>query len=81
MGETLTQDGHKIYFSGRDDKHEHRAGFLVYKGVNNSVISCQPISSRIITMHSGRVTGEFDSATTEGEQLVGAIFAREADHV
>ena len=50
MGETSTQDGHKIYFSGRDDKHEHGVGFLVNKDITNSVMSCQPISSRIITM-------------------------------
>ena len=50
MGETSTQDGHKIYFSGREDKHEQGVGFLVNKDVRNSVMSCQPISSRIITI-------------------------------
>ena len=50
MGETTTHEGHKIYFSGRDDKHEHGVGFLVNKEISSSVMSCQPISSRIITM-------------------------------
>ena len=50
MGEALTQDGHKIYYSGKEDKHEHGVGFLVNKNIGNSVMSCQPISSRIICM-------------------------------
>ena len=59
---------------------------LAEKGIGIILVSSEmdelrKCASRIITMHSGRVTGEFDSATTEGEQLVGAIFAREADHV
>ena len=50
MGETTTQEGHKIYYSGKDDKHEQGVGFLVNKNIGNSVMSCQPISSRIICM-------------------------------
>ena len=30
-GETSNPDGHKIFFSGREDKHEHGVGFLIYK--------------------------------------------------
>ena len=26
MGETTTHEGHKIYYSGKDDKHEHGVG-------------------------------------------------------
>lgn len=59
---------------------------LAEKGIGIILVSSEmdelrKCASRIITMHSGRVTGEFDSATTEGEHLIGAIFAREADHV
>ena len=50
MGETSTQEGHKIFYSGRDDKHQEGVGFLVNKSIGNSVMSCQPISSRIICM-------------------------------
>ena len=50
MGEAITQDGHKIYYSGKEDKHEHGVGFLVNKNIGNSVMSCQPISSRFICM-------------------------------
>ena len=48
LGETSTQDGHKLYYSGREDKHEHGVGFLVHKDTVNTVISCQPVSSRLI---------------------------------
>ena len=31
FGETATQDGHKLYFSGKEDRHENGVGFLVHK--------------------------------------------------
>jgi len=31
MGETTTQEDHKLYYSGKQDKHEHGVGFLVHK--------------------------------------------------
>ena len=48
IGETSTQEGHKLYFSGRDDKHEQGVGFLIYKNTVNCVMGCRPISSRLI---------------------------------
>jgi len=50
MGETTTQEDHKLYYSGKQDKHEHGVGFLVHKDTVNTVISCQPVSSRRITI-------------------------------
>ena len=50
FGETSTADEHKIYYSGREDKHEHGVGFLVHKDNVNHVMSCNPISSRLITI-------------------------------
>ena len=32
FGET-TGDGHKVFFSGKEDKHEHGVGFLVHKDI------------------------------------------------
>ena len=29
FGETTTEEGHKIFFSGKEDKHEHCVGFPV----------------------------------------------------
>ena len=50
FGETTTDEGHKIYYSGKEDKHEHGVGFLVNKIIVGSVMGCRPISSRIITL-------------------------------
>ena len=50
FGETTTQDGHKLYFSGKEDRHETGVGFLVHKETVDTVMGCQPISSRLITI-------------------------------
>ena len=41
---------HRVYFSGKEDKHEQGVGFLVHKDIVKSVIGCRPISSRIMTV-------------------------------
>ena len=48
FGETTTQDGRKLYFSGKEDRHENGVGFLVHKDAVNTVMGCQPISNRLI---------------------------------
>ena len=50
FGETTTQEGHKIFFSGMDDKYEHGVGFLVHKDIVNTVMGCRPVSNRLITI-------------------------------
>ena len=50
FGETSTEEGHKVYFSGKKDKHEQGVGFLVHKDIVNTVMGCRPISSRLITI-------------------------------
>eukprot|EP00745_Piridium_sociabile_P014565 TRINITY_DN21504_c0_g3_i3.p1 TRINITY_DN21504_c0_g3~~TRINITY_DN21504_c0_g3_i3.p1 ORF type:complete len:211 (-),score=34.41 TRINITY_DN21504_c0_g3_i3:29-661(-) len=50
IGEASTDEGHKIYFSGREDKHEQGVGFLVHKNTVNCVMGCRPVSSRLITI-------------------------------
>ena len=35
FGETITEEGHKVFFSGKEDKHEHGVGFLVHKDIVN----------------------------------------------
>ena len=50
FGETTTQDGYKLYFSGKEDRHETGVGFLVQKDTVNTVMGCQPVSSGIITI-------------------------------
>ena len=49
-GEATTEKGHKIFFSGKENKHEHGVGFLVHKDIVNTVMGCRLISSRLITI-------------------------------
>ena len=49
IGETTTDDGHKIWYSGQD-KHEYGVGFIVRKEVTKCIISCTPVSCRIISI-------------------------------
>ena len=48
--EATTDEGHKIWYSGEQDKHELGMAIMVHKATTNSVISWQPVSSRIITI-------------------------------
>ena len=47
-GEIPTDRGHRVYFSGKEDKHELGVGFLVHKDIVKSVIGSRPISSRLM---------------------------------
>ena len=47
FGETSTEKGYKVFFSGKKDKHEHGVGFLVHKDIVNTVLGCRPVSSRL----------------------------------
>ena len=49
-GETTTKGGHKVFFSGKEDKHKHGVGFLVHKDVVNTARGCRPASIRLITI-------------------------------
>lgn len=50
FGETSTNIGHKLYFSGKEDKHQQGVGFLVHKNITDTVMGCRPVSSRLITI-------------------------------
>ena len=50
FGDMSTDDGHKVYFSGEEGKHEYGVGFLVLKDVVGAVLGCQPVSSRLISI-------------------------------
>ena len=52
FGKTTTEEGHKVFFSGKEDKHEHGVGFLVHKDIINpvSVMGCRPVFCRLITI-------------------------------
>ena len=46
FGETTTVERHKVFCSGKEDKHEYGVGFLVHK----DIMGCRPVSSRLITI-------------------------------
>ena len=48
-GEIPTDGGHRVYFSGKEDKHEQGVGFLVHKDIVKKS-GCHPISSRFMTV-------------------------------
>ena len=50
FGETSTPEGHKLFFSGREDRHGHGVGFLILKDTVNAIMGCRPVSSRLITI-------------------------------
>ena len=50
FGETTAVEGHKVFFSEKEDKHEHGVGFFVHKDIVNTVMGCRPVSSRLITI-------------------------------
>ena len=46
-GRNNNSRSHKIYFSGRDDRHEEGVGFLVHKNTISVVMGCRQVSSRL----------------------------------
>ena len=49
FGETTTEEGHKVFLSGKEDKRKHGVEFLVHTDIVNTVMGCRPVSSRLIT--------------------------------
>ena len=41
FGKTSTEEGHKLYFIGKADKHNQGIGFLVHKDIVNTVMGCR----------------------------------------
>ena len=56
--ETTTDKGHKIWYCGEDLKHQYGVVFIVGKEVG-SIISCTPISSRLISIQISGRPGNF----------------------
>nr|XP_027211959.1 craniofacial development protein 2-like [Penaeus vannamei] len=50
IGEISTQEGHRLSYSGSEDRHEQDAGVLVHNGSVNAVRDCRPLSSQLITI-------------------------------
>ena len=47
-GESISEDGHKVWWSGYETKRIGGVGFIVHNDYGNTVLECEPISSRII---------------------------------
>ena len=43
-------DSHKIWYCGEDSKHQYGVTFIVWKEAVGSIISCTPVSSRLISI-------------------------------
>lgn len=48
VGKTSTIiEGHKLYFSGNAESHEHGGGFLLHKDTVNAIMVCWPVSNQL----------------------------------
>lgn len=54
IGVGNTEDGHKFWYSGNENKHIRGVGFLVNKDIKRTIIECIPVNERIIAI---RVNG------------------------
>ena len=59
FGETTIGERHKFFFSGKEDKHQHSAGFFVHKDIVKTVMECRPVPSRLITIRLRAVPFSF----------------------
>ena len=50
FGET-TEEGHRVFFSGKEDKLEQGVGFLVHKDIVNTLMGCCSVSSWLMIIH------------------------------
>ena len=50
FGEIRTEEGHKIFFSVKEDKHENGVGFIVHIDIANTIKGCCPVFGRLITI-------------------------------
>ena len=45
FSKATTEERHRVFFRGKEDKHEHGAGFLVHKDIVNTIMGCRPAVS------------------------------------
>ena len=50
FGEASTPEGHKLFFRGREDRHEHGVGLLIHNDTVKAITGCRPVSSRFTTI-------------------------------
>ena len=68
FGEMSTDDGHKVYFSGEEGKHEYGVGFLVHKDVvGEQLLSISP-SYRFMHQHLVMMTVRLTTSTSSSRK-------------
>ena len=50
LWQTTGEEGHEVFFSGKEDKHEYGVECLVHKDIVNTVMGCCSVSSWPITI-------------------------------
>ena len=56
FGETTTEEGHNVFFGGKEDKHEHGVGFLV---------RLRAVPFNITTVQAYALTSDYDDNEIE----------------
>ena len=51
FGDTTTEEGHEVFFSGKEDKHEHGVGFLVHMDIMNTLMGCRTVRADLFVCH------------------------------
>ena len=51
FGETTIEEGHKAFFSGKEDKHEHGVGFLVHMDIMKTLMGCRTVRADLFVCH------------------------------
>src|SRR5687768_3941485 len=49
-GHFITEDGHTVVYSGHEEKHRQGVAIWLRKDIANSLISYEPINSRLLTV-------------------------------
>lgn len=50
VGDFMTDEGHRVWYSGGDEVHEYGVAFMVNKKCAKFVLDCWPVSSRLIAI-------------------------------
>ena len=69
FGEASAPEGHKLSFSGREDRHEHGVGLLIYKDTVNAIMGCRPFNITIIQAYAPTTDYNDDDIEDFYEQL------------
>ena len=61
FGETTREEGRKVFFSGKEDKHEHGVGFLVHEDIVNMLVERRTCDRKVTSLNPRGTAGKFSS--------------------